>query len=444
VEKNQIDKARESGAIVQEGAGASILESLSAEFARSSPVARETDSLLIDYASSLCSGYRSLSEAAVNHFAGLRTDNEHSVRQALKLAGMEYYEHLGSILSDARMMGLINPCSPIDLSLDHWHVPYQGEKLIQHYGYHYNGMMNRAFPGVHPMTAYDLTNKCFILITTPSRQDNPADVRALEGLSLCKGMGFGIRSVRADRGESTVECVQGISGLEGMTYYSGVKANSILRKHARGRGWVENEKTGERACLRRKLDYYGVKTNLIALSKRDRKHPSKRKMFLFITNDDSSTDPFALLQHYRMRGEHERRLGCLSALGVKHLPSTDSSEEIAGHLLLFMKLQFLFKLLCRKLGIKGECEPKTLANLFLRKSGMSWVEREDGKRRTMIFVNRAIIKKIGRTKLVFDDGHEVTLIEQWKGHQRRKTSSSDLRLSTGVTTHSDSRRIHHG
>ena len=145
-----------------------------------------------------------------------------------------------------------------------------------------------------------------------------------------------------------------------------------------------------------------------------------------------------------MRGEHERRLGCFSALGVKHLPSTDSSEEIAGHLLLFMKLQFLFKLLCRKLGIKGECEPKTLANLFLRKSGMSWVEREDGKSRTMIFVNRAIIKKIGRTKLVFDDGHEVTLIEQWKGHQRKKTSSSDLRLSTGVTTHSDSRRIHHG
>ena len=426
MEKNQIDKAYAAGAVIQDGAGASILESLNSEFVSSSslpsPVATTagTNSLVIDYASALCSGYRSLSEAAINHFGGLRTDNERSVRQALKLAGMEYYEHLSSILADAKRLDLITTHHPIDLSLDHWHVPYQGEKMIPHYGYHWNGMMNRAFPGIHPMTAYDLTNKCFILITPPSAQDNPSDVTALEGLSLCeKKLGFDIKSVRGDRGESSVEFVQGVSGLEGTTYYSGVKANSILRKHVRGGGWIENaEKIGEMACLRRNLDYHGVKTNLIALSKKDLKHPWKRRIFLFITNDNSSKDPFALLQEYRKRGEHERKLGCLSALGVKHLPSTDSSEEIAGHLLLFMKLQFLFKLLCKKLGIENECEPKTLANLFLRKSGMSWFDGE-GRQRTIIFTNRAIIKKIGRTKITFDDGREVILIEQWKGVRRR-------------------------
>ncbi|MGH7079209.1 MAG: hypothetical protein ACREFU_14090 [Acetobacteraceae bacterium] len=427
MEKNQIDKAYAAGAVIQDGAGASILESLNSEFVSSSSslpsplTTAGTNSLVIDYASALCSGYRSLSEAAINHFAGLRTDNERTVRQALQLAGLDYYERLSSILADARRLELIDTHHPIDLSLDHWHVPYQGEKMIPHYGYHWNGMMNRAFPGIHPMTAYDLTNKCFILITPPSAQDNPSDVTALDGLSLCeKKLGFAIKSVRADRGESSIEFVQGISRLEGTTYYSGVKANSILRKHVRGGGWMENDdNNGERACLRKNLDYHGVKTNLIVLSKQDHKHPSKRKIFLFITNDSSSTDSFALLQEYRMRGEHERHLGCLSALGVKHLPSTDSSEEIGGHLLLFTKLQFLFKLLCKKLGIEKKCEPKTLSNLFLRKSGMSWFDGE-GRQRTIIFANRAIIKKIGRTKLVFDDGHEVILIEQWKRHQSKE------------------------
>jgi hypothetical protein len=188
--------------------------------------------------------------------------------------------------------------------------------------------------------------------------------------------------------------------------------------HTRGRGWVEDEETGERACLRRDVDYHGVKTNLIALSKRDRKDPAKKRVFLFITNERASSDPFELLRQYRMRGEHERCLGCLSALGVKHLSSTDSHEEIAGHLLVFMKLQFLLKLFCRRFWVEEEeCEPKTLVNLLLRRSGISWTD--DQGQRTIIFANRATIKKIGRTTLRFDDGQEVILLEQWRGHPRR-------------------------
>lgn len=92
------------------------------------------------------------------------------------------------------------------------------------------------------MTAYYLTNKCFILIVPPSAQDNPADISALDGLSLCKNkLGFVIRSIRADRGERNIEFAQRISEVQGVTYYSGVNANSILRKHVTGRGWIEND-----------------------------------------------------------------------------------------------------------------------------------------------------------------------------------------------------------
>jgi len=353
---------------------------------------------------------------------GLRTDLEQSVRRALTSAGREYYIHLSSMLSDARRLGLIMG-SELDCSFDYWHIPYQGEKLIEHYGYHYNGMMNRSFPGIHPMTVYDLNDGCFILITPPFNCTR--DMTASEAISLCEDrLEFRIGSMIGDRGVGSIELTRRLAGEEQrvkpMIYYLAIKANSILRKHVRGRGWVTDEETGERACIRKGLDYHGVKTNLIALSKEDRRNPGKRRrIFLFITKDESK-NPFDVLQHYRMRGEHERNLGCFSALGVKHLPSTESDEEIAGHLLIFMKLQFLFKLLMKRLEI-GKCEPKTLSNLLLRKPGISWIERApDGKvcHRTIIFTNRALIKKIGKTTLDLN-GHEITLIEQWRSSKAR-------------------------
>jgi hypothetical protein len=98
-----------------------------------------------------------------------------------------------------------------------------------------------------------------------------------------------------------------------------------------------------------------------------------------------------------MRGEHERQLGCLSVLGNKHLPSTESrEEEIAGHLLLFMKLQSILKLFCERFGMKG-CEPKALANLFFRRSWMSWTNGSGG-RKTIIFSNRAAIDQEARRR----------------------------------------------
>ena len=378
---------------------------------------------------------------------GLRTDLEQSVREALELAGADYYANLSTVLGDARRLGLLlssqssssSSSQAIDSSFDHWHIQYWGEKLIGRYGYHYNGMMNRAFPGIHPMTVYDLTDGCFVLITPPSF-DSTEDVTAGDAIRLCEErLGIRMASIRGDRGTGSVELTRSLAQREQelkegalipdgsppkppMTYYLAIKANSVLRRHIRGRGWVtDDEETSERACLRQGVDYHGVRTNLVALSKQDRKDPSKRRTFLFITNDESTDDPFQILEQYRMRGEHERNLGCLSALGVKHLPSTENEKEIAGHLLTFIKLQFLFMLLRERLGIAENCEPRTLVNLLLRRPGMSWVEEGpdcEERRRTIIFANRAVIKKVGRTTLRFE-GHEVTLIEQWRGHRRR-------------------------
>jgi hypothetical protein len=82
LEKGVIDEAYANGGVLEEGAGVSILQSLDNGFAHQ---LIPDDPLLLKYGLALCSGYRSLSEAAINHFMGLRTDLEHSVRQALHL-----------------------------------------------------------------------------------------------------------------------------------------------------------------------------------------------------------------------------------------------------------------------------------------------------------------------------------------------------------------------
>lgn len=435
MEKGEIDEARANGGVFEECAGASIVEAFSSEFtelARAPPQSPPipppaNDGLLTRYGLALAAGYRSLSEASVNHFMGLRTDLEHPVRGALASVGEEYYRNLSTILNDARRLGLV-PGSSLDASFDYWHLPYQGKEMIEHYGYHYNGMMNRPFPGVHPMTVYDLNDRCFILVTPPSGTTTK-DVTTMEAVSLCEDLGFTIASLRGDRGMGSVEITKGVAErsattttaattvvADPMAYFLAVRANSILRKHIRGRGWVEDAETGERACVRKGLDYHGVKTNLVALSKEDRARQGKRRVFLFITNH-ASDDPFYLLQQYRMRGDHERGLGCLSAIGMKRLPSTGNDDEIAGHLLTFMRLQFVFMLAKRRLGLDGGLEAKTLSNLLLRRPGISWTEKRGGKsvRRTIVFANRALIKRIGRTTLRFD-GREITFIEQWRGH----------------------------
>jgi hypothetical protein len=62
--------------------------------------------LLLKYGLALYSGHRSLSEASLAHFMGLRIGLEHSVRQALHLTDAEYYERLSLILADAKRLGL--------------------------------------------------------------------------------------------------------------------------------------------------------------------------------------------------------------------------------------------------------------------------------------------------------------------------------------------------
>jgi hypothetical protein len=66
--------------LLEDGVSVSVLQSLNNEFARQ---LIPDNLLLLAYRLALSSGFSSLAEAAINHFMGLRSDLEHSVRQAL-------------------------------------------------------------------------------------------------------------------------------------------------------------------------------------------------------------------------------------------------------------------------------------------------------------------------------------------------------------------------
>jgi hypothetical protein len=80
-------------------------------------------------------------------------------------------------------------------------------------------MRSGPFLGIHPLTAYDLTDgwmlSSLFIMPPPSSTDGAADVTGLEGLSQSESPGFKVGSVRGDRGLSTVEFVKGTTGLEG-------------------------------------------------------------------------------------------------------------------------------------------------------------------------------------------------------------------------------------
>ncbi len=85
-----------------------------------------------------------------------------------------------------------------------------------------------------------------------------------------------------------------------------------------------------------------------------------------------------------------------------------NDNEIAGHLLTLIKLPSSSSCSSERLGIAQNCNPTGIANLLVRRCGMSWIEEEEEpsgepRRRTIIFANRAIIRKVGggRTTLRF-------------------------------------------
>lgn len=127
-------------------------------------------------------------------------------------------------------------------------------------------MMSRAFLGIHPMTVYDLNDGCFVLIMPPfhpTAERTVLDALKLSEETLC----FMTANMMSDRGTDSIELTESLACMSVfIRHHLAIKSKSALRTHVRGREWVTNRATDHRACLRKGVDYHGVRISLATLN----------------------------------------------------------------------------------------------------------------------------------------------------------------------------------
>lgn len=149
--------------------------------------------------------------------------------------------------------------------------------------------------------------------------------------------------------------------------------------------------------MRRNVIYKGVMTNLVAVKK-------KRKTFIYVTNYEDG--PTKIVKRYRKRGKHEGFFGRLSCMGFHQKPG-NSLNKIKGHSLLCLSLEYILAVLRREMKMK-HMDIKSFRSLLAR-PGYVWKD-EEGRLNTIIIVNRALMRRIGRSTIETQD-MRIRLIE---------------------------------
>ncbi|MHB8567301.1 MAG: transposase [Nitrososphaerales archaeon] len=302
------------------------------------------------------------------------------------------------------------------LSSDFIHSPYWGRgKLLKLLGKQWSTMMNRPFPGLLPLVGFDLLSKLPIYIgrfvggVRRDGQENKRDQEAvyckviLEAVRFLKSCGITtISCLIADRAFTSVDLLKELSGILRIAkkYILPLKSNSDLKKYIGDVSeWFKDGK-GNLVGMVRGVDYHGIKGNLIVLRIMRKKHwkrknkKTKHLTLLYLTNynDDNPVD---ILKRYRKRGAHEGFFGRLSCMGFHQKPG-NSINQIKAHFLLCISLEHLLEELRRELHLDN-MDIKSFRSA-LERPGYVWKDK-CGKLNTIMLVNRAFIRRIGRSTI---------------------------------------------
>jgi len=295
------------------------------------------------------------------------------------------------MLSTARAINLVR--GVIDLSVDGLHIPYDGKKRVRDWGTPFSTLMNRAYPGLYPLTAVDLASGLilyagsFVRAGTKECKKHLGNVvapRVMESIALLKKAGIEVRSLVADEGMTSHKLMDELIG-RGIDYILAIRANSKLRKFESWIGrWNKLGDRGRVIGLLRNVGYYGQTTNLLMVKDRG-------KAFLYISS--LADGPKQIWKRFCRRGNHERKHGVASTMGIKSLPS-NRLFQIEGHILTCVYLNLILKKLCGELNL-GEIDVETLRSIFTRECYIRW--EEDGKKmHALIVANKALLKKLGK------------------------------------------------
>ena len=332
-------------------------------------------------------------------------------------------EQLGSRLVKRRLRQLAS-CAlenkfighTVVLSADFIHSPYWGKKLVKILGKQWSTMMNRPFPGLIPLVGYDLLSKLPIYVgrfvggkkkTGKNKRDQEQEAVycrvVLEATAFLKSCGMTISCFIADRAFTSIDLLGKLSrrfDRIAKKYILPLKSNSKLKKYvADVTEWFDDGR-GNLVGMVPHIDYYGVRGNLIVLRIKRKKHwkrknkKTKHLTLLYLTNYNDD-NPVEILKRYRKRGAHEGFFGRLSCIGFHQKPG-NSINQIKAHFLLCLSLEHLLEELRRELHLE-HMDIKGFRSA-LERPGYVWND-DDGKLNTIMLVNRAFIRNIGRSTI---------------------------------------------
>jgi len=360
---------------------------------------------LIPYMKCLLYGYNSLNNlcASGDQSFSINTQSCYDIHKLLERAGRAYRTRLVKILSIARVVNLVR--SVIDLSVDGLHMPYDGKKRVKDWGTPFSTLMNKAYPGLYPLTAVDLASGLILYAGSFVRAGakeckrhlgNVVAPRVIECIELLKEAGITVRSAVADEGITSHALMSGLVS-RGIEYVLALKANSRLRRFE---PWVKRWSRldeGRLIGMVRNVGYYGETVNLVIIRDAER-------TYLYISSIGKW--PRYVWKRFCRRGNHERKHGVASTMGIKSLPS-NRLFQIEGHILVCIYLNLILKALCREFNL-GNVDVETLRSAFTRQCYIEW--ESDGKMHATIVASKSLLKKLGSKRIVKWDRGSIEFI----------------------------------
>ena len=361
---------------------------------------------LLPYMKCLLYGYNSLNNLCYSgdQSFSINTQSCYDVHKLLERAGRAYASRLVKILSTSRAIGLVR--GVIDLSVDGLHMPYDGKKRVKDWGTPFSTMMNRAYPGLYPLTAIDLASGLILFAGSFVRAGakecgkHLGDVVAphvMECIELLDRAGITVRSVIADEGITSHALMSSLIS-KGIEYVLALRANSSLRRFE---PWVKrwSKLDGNRFMgMVRNVGYYKETTNLVMIRDRERR-------YLYISSFSKGAKD--VWRRFCRRGNHERRHGVASTMGIKSLPSS-KLFQIKGHVLTCIYLNLILKALCREFNL-GEMDVETLRSMFTRECYIKW-DRETGRMHATIVASKSLLNKLGSRRITKWDRGTIEFI----------------------------------
>ncbi len=338
----------------------------------------------------------------------------HEEHRLLERVGRAYKANLKCLLGSSVKLGIVRRL--IDLSVDPTHIIYWGERMVKRWGSPFSTMMNRALPGLYPLTCLDLHSGLFLLASDfigkarKDRKGRTKDLGKVVGkkilgcIDFLRDAGVRVRSVTGDEGMCSVYLIEEL-GKRGIHHLLAISSRTRLRALIQTIERWDRLDDGKLLGIKRDVDHNGVKTNLIVVKDGDR-------TYLYVSSYTKGAR--YVWRRFSRRGEHENRIGVAKSIGLEDGRPSTSLFQVKGHTLACFYLLMLLRVLCEKLALDPNTEPETIRNLLTRQCYVRW-DPTTGRLTALVIVSRTMLARIGRSNIEWEGG-SIELL--W--HQNRR------------------------